>query len=52
MNWLEHLTNEAKKIILHGDGELSFIARPNGTSEVKVIIKAGESHSFIVKKED
>ena len=50
MYWLQRLEEEAKKIIEHTDGELSLVARPLGTEKVKVIIKAGKSWTFTVRR--
>ncbi len=49
MTWQQRLLAEAKIIVEHTDGELNFIARPIGKDEVKVIIKAGKSYSFIIR---
>ena len=50
MNYESRLLLELREHIKHGDGELNVIARPHGTNEVKVIIKAGKSWTYIVPK--
>lgn len=50
MSYETCLLKELKEHIKHGDGEISVITRPHGTNEVKVIIKAGKSWTYIIPK--
>ena len=50
VDWLRRLMIEAKAIVRHGQGKLEFNVRPSGKSDTNVLITAGKTHRFKIKR--
>ena len=51
MDWLEHLTNEAKEIVKNGLGKLTLNVGPTGKDQTNVLIECGKSSKrFVINR--
>ena len=50
--WQEVLINNAKEIVRHGQGKMTFNVGPLGKDETSILIEAGKTHRFIVARYD
>jgi hypothetical protein len=50
LRWQDYLMQQAKEIVKHNQGKLTFNVGPTGRDDVSIFIEAGKATRFIVKR--